>query len=34
MSKEKRKVERSFDFESIGDRVSQFFTDMMATTLK
>ena len=29
MSKEKRKVEWSFDFESIGDRVSQFFTDMI-----
>lgn len=27
MNKEKRKVEWSFDFESIGDRVSQFFSD-------
>lgn len=29
MSKEKRKVEWSFDFESMGDRVSQFFSDMI-----
>ncbi|MDE2859543.1 MAG: hypothetical protein OXN94_16980 [Chloroflexota bacterium] len=29
MSREKRKVEWSFDFESMGDRVSQFFSDMI-----
>ena len=34
MSKEKRKVEWSFDFESMGDRVSQFFSDRSATMLR
>ncbi len=29
MSKQKGKVEWSFDFESVGDRFSQFFSDMM-----
>lgn len=29
MSKEKRKVEWSFDFESMGERVSQFFSDVI-----
>ncbi|MCY4537994.1 MAG: hypothetical protein OXE52_07155 [Chloroflexi bacterium] len=29
MSKDKRKVEWSFDFERMGDRVSQFFSDMI-----
>ena len=34
MTKQKRKVEWSFDFESLGDRFSQFFTDMVGGELE